>query len=66
MNIAVHYIPSAWELFGGSFDCQHLASHQEEVIGAYWNPELENSQDYTGTVQVCDDCQDVIDDGCEV
>jgi hypothetical protein len=66
MNISVQYIPSTWTLFGHTFDCDHVATHEEEVIGAYWNPAIENSEDYVGSVTVCDDCQDVIDDGCEV
>lgn len=64
-TIKINYIPSEWVLFGGTFDCQHLETHNEPTIGAYWSEQLETSIDTSGTVEVCDDCEEVIEQDCE-
>lgn len=49
-----------------TIECEHVHTHTEEAIGAYWSPEVENSIDTFDEVLVCDACDEVVlEDGCE-
>ena len=58
MTIAVNYQPSTYDLIGFEFICRHDTTHQEEAITSCWSPEIENSIDVGGLVDVCNDCGD--------
>lgn len=57
--IEVEYKQSIYNLTDGEFEHVHTsgtATHKEEVFGAYWSAELENSFDTAQEVDICDDC----------
>lgn len=46
-------------------ECQHEESHQEKIYEEYWNPSTGELDEREVVVNVCDRCDDTLEQDCE-